>query len=97
MENFTEPELIKAGDMRLKLGHGSVPPLVDCRVIAEQGYQKLYKMATQKDELLKAVKGAMAIVDLWKAPPACKPEHLDEAVALTAMKNSFIEAIKNSQ
>jgi len=38
-----EPELIKAGDSRLRLGMLGRPPRVDCRVVAEENYIKLKK------------------------------------------------------
>lgn len=40
---FIEPELIKAGDARLKLGQFEQPPKVDCRVLSEDTYQALKK------------------------------------------------------
>ncbi len=50
---FTEPELIKAGDTRLKLGVLGQPPLVDCRVIAEANYQTLLSEIKEKDLIIK--------------------------------------------
>jgi hypothetical protein len=50
---FTEPELIKAGDTRLKLGQFSQPPLVDCRVVAEANYQTLLSEIREKDLIIK--------------------------------------------
>lgn len=42
---MTVPELIKAGDERLKLGHPfSSPPKVDCRVVSEYNYQQILKI-----------------------------------------------------
>jgi len=38
-----EPNLIKAGDSRVNLGIPGVPPLVDCRVVSEELYQKMKK------------------------------------------------------
>jgi hypothetical protein len=38
-----EPALIKAGDTRLKLGHSSRPPLVDCRVLIKRRILKYGK------------------------------------------------------
>ncbi len=52
---MTTPQLIKAGDLRLKLGWNSVPPKVDCRVVAEEYYQGMLKKIKQRDELLKAL------------------------------------------
>ena len=40
----TKPELIKAGDTRVKLGFLEQPPKVDCRVIAEDEYQRMIKL-----------------------------------------------------
>jgi hypothetical protein len=48
-KKFKEPELIKAGDERVKLGFASAPPLVDCRVIAEDNYQILMESLLSKD------------------------------------------------
>src|ERR1035437_8401082 len=61
MKKFEEPELIKAGDTRLKLGINSKPPLVDCRVFAEANYQDL--MAEL--ERLKSFEKAMADLLKW--------------------------------
>lgn len=49
MENnkFIEPELIKAGDGRVRLGFWQEYPKVDCRVISEDNYQ-LLKQAYDK-------------------------------------------------
>jgi len=40
-KKFIEPELIKAGDTRVKLGYNSEPPKVDIRVLSEETYQLL--------------------------------------------------------
>ena len=40
----TKPELIKAGDKRVKLGFLEEPPKVDCRVISEEEYQKMINL-----------------------------------------------------
>ena len=40
----TKPELIKAGDKRVKLGFLEQPPKVDCRVISEEEYQKMINL-----------------------------------------------------
>ena len=40
----TKPELIKAGDNRLKLGYLEEPPKVDCRVVSEEEYQKMINL-----------------------------------------------------
>ena len=50
---FQEPELIKAGDPRLKLGVLGQPPLVDCRVVAEANYQCLLSEIKEKDLIIK--------------------------------------------
>jgi hypothetical protein len=46
-QTFIEPELIKAGDNRVRLGFWQVAPIVDCRVITEDNYQ-LLKQAYDK-------------------------------------------------
>ena len=51
-----EPIFVKAGDIRLKLGHNSEPPKVDCRIVAEDYYQRMIKKIEQRDELLEASK-----------------------------------------
>jgi hypothetical protein len=51
MEDFIEPNFIKAGDTRLLINGN--PPLVDCRVIAESNYQRLIH-ASQQNEALQA-------------------------------------------
>jgi len=42
-KEFTEPELIKAGSNKLRLGDFQKFPIVDCRVISEDNYQELKK------------------------------------------------------
>ena len=44
---FIEPELIKAGDNRVRLGYWQEAPKLDCRVISEDNYQ-LLKQAYDK-------------------------------------------------
>ena len=54
-KEFIEPNLIKAGANNLGLGFSNTPPKVDCRVIAEEGYQRLKKAYDSHDELLEAL------------------------------------------
>ena len=61
-----KPELIKAGDRRLKLGLLSQPPLVDCRVVAEDLYQIMQETIKQRNELLKALDLLVAFCDSLK-------------------------------
>lgn len=42
-KKFTEPPLIKAGSDILGIGILKRPPLVDCRLVAEDLYQKMKK------------------------------------------------------
>lgn len=58
----TEPILIKAGDTALKIG--CEPPGVDCRVVAEDYYQRMIKKIEQRDELLKLLKKAQVSVEI---------------------------------
>ena len=57
-----EQILIKAGDTALKIG--LEPPQVDCRVVAEDYYQRMIKKIEQRDELLKMLKMAHTIVEI---------------------------------
>jgi hypothetical protein len=59
--NFKEPELIKAGDERLKLGvfMGGQPPLVDCRVVAEDNYQTLMSEIKEKDLIIEELEAKL--------------------------------------
>ena len=41
------PELIKAGDLRVRLGESMTPPKVDCRVIAEDLYQEIVDLIAE--------------------------------------------------
>lgn len=50
-----EPILIKAGSNLLRLGVMKKPPKVDCRVIAEEVYQKLKKDAYKFNKLGKLI------------------------------------------
>jgi len=45
-----EPILLKAGDARLKIN--GQPPLVDCRVIAEENYQDLIEKANRLEAVV---------------------------------------------
>lgn len=40
----TKPELIKAGDTRVRLGFLGEPPKVDIRVVSEEEYQRMIKL-----------------------------------------------------
>lgn len=62
-QKFNEPELIKAGDNRVKLGVSGTPPKVDCRVIAEYGYQQLKKAYDMHNELIEALNFAIKFID----------------------------------
>ena len=46
---FIEPTKIKAGDKKLKIN--GAPPKVDCRIIAEQGYQLLITLLKEFYEI----------------------------------------------
>ena len=47
-----KPELIKAGDARVKLGICNQPPKVDIRVVAEEEYQKMIKLLERAEKLV---------------------------------------------
>ncbi len=48
----TEPKLIKAGSPLLKLGLAGQPPLVDCRVVAEDQYQEIIELLERAASLV---------------------------------------------
>lgn len=59
---FREPKLIKAGANNLGLGINLLPPLVDCRVIAEDNYQIVLSTINalkKENEELRATVGEM--------------------------------------
>lgn len=62
-QEFIEPSLIKAGDSRVRLGMHSTPPKVDCRVIAEAGYQQLKRAFDMHDELLDELKNLIRDIE----------------------------------
>jgi len=47
-----KPILIKAGDNRIKLGLDGTPPLVDCRVVAEDEYQEMIYLLRSAEGLV---------------------------------------------
>jgi len=59
-----KPQLIKAGDTRLKLGHLSQPPLVDCRVVAEDYYQTMLGVIKQKDLIIRELEARIKRRDI---------------------------------
>ena len=48
----TKPELIKAGDLRVKLGYNNEPPKVDIRVVAEDEYQRMIMLLKEAKNLV---------------------------------------------
>jgi len=48
----TKPQLIKAGDTRVKLGIFNEPPKVDIRVIAEEEYQRIIKLLERANMII---------------------------------------------
>lgn len=48
----TKPELIKAGDLRVKLGYNNEPPKVDIRVVSEEEYQKMINLLERAKALV---------------------------------------------
>ena len=48
----TKPVLIKAGDTRVKLGICNQPPKVDCRVVAEDEYQRMINLLERAEMLV---------------------------------------------
>lgn len=48
----TKPELIKAGDTRVKLGFLGEPPKVDCRLVSEDEYQKMIELLERARNLV---------------------------------------------
>lgn len=48
----TKPELIKAGDTKLKLGVLGEPPKIDCRVVSENEYQKMIELLERARNLV---------------------------------------------
>ena len=48
----TKPELIKAGDLRVKLGYNNEPPKVDIRVVAEDEYQRMIMLLKKAKNLV---------------------------------------------
>jgi hypothetical protein len=47
-----KPELIKAGDTRVKLGIFNQPPKVDIRVVAEEEYQRMIELLERKNLIM---------------------------------------------
>jgi hypothetical protein len=47
-----KPELIKAGDARVKLGIYNESPKVDIRVVAEDEYQRMIKLLERAEMLV---------------------------------------------
>ncbi len=47
-----KPKLIPAGSNLLKLGLAQRPPSMDCRVVAEDEYQRMLSLLTQACSLL---------------------------------------------
>jgi len=47
-----KPELIKAGDPRVKLGIYNEPPKVDIRVVSEEEYQRMITLLDRAEMLV---------------------------------------------
>lgn len=47
-----KPQLIKAGDTRVKLGIYNEPPKVDIMVVAEEEYQRMIKLLERAETLV---------------------------------------------
>ena len=73
-----EPILIKAGDTALKIG--LEPPQVDCRVVAEDYYQRMIKKIEQRDKLLELLKKVQVSINRLKnyAPPGIARDRITE-------------------
>ncbi len=48
-----KPELIKAGDTMVKLGHYNEPPKVDIRIVSDYEYQIMIMLLEQAERLIK--------------------------------------------
>jgi hypothetical protein len=48
----TKPKLIPAGSNLLKLGLAQRPPSMDCRVVAEEEYQRMMSLMQKASRLL---------------------------------------------
>ena len=85
---FIEPELIKAGDTRVRLGCWQEAPKVDVRVISEDNYQ-LLKQAY--DKMCALAENTPTSKEQLAAPAVSK----SEGIVCEAQLNAFLSWYEN--